>query len=656
MRNIVHENPGKSRRGGRSPVFRKVALVASLVASVLVAPSAGFVENLAHPTSASMNNAKPVVGDASTSASNTQPMIPLGPWSPDARTSRKNFFLLHQQKGDGGDDNTSESTMQDPNSNSNSNKKRLDSSASRTNSNRDGWTNLLVAAAFLTATVGGGGADSFAARAAATPDINNNNNAPLDLVSPGTATIETKIVGGDPSVLVRSTESTVTSLAKTAIFDKTNRVALTDSVKRIRSSVANEMNSVEAWRQVATILHDYGVDLTKETDVVVRPPADFRKMYDDLVAYRKLSLLVNGEILQMTLDYQKGSNDVATSVVQPDDEWVLRIRGYKGFDPTALNLALEQPSRYDTNTPQWYRDFHDYWTAPLSEDNVLKDVAGTNGGQIFLEGAAAVALSYAFSYAYYVELNEREAEEARLKQEQRAAAAKAKKEAMVALAQKEVDEKAKKAGVPEDAPVVDKKGKKKKPAPSAAAPETSKPAAVKPAPTPAAAAPETSQPAAVKPVFVGKPKPLVEEAAPAAVANTTNSTIGDLKVVIGFNEEGKVVLTAIDEGPRKENILAFLQAMYFPWLGFFVSSSSGIDDRPRIVRIVQALYFPWAGVFFPKESTTSNTVVDTGSGGAAVAAAAATSGSSPDTDRGNNGVLPLIRALWFPWIGILQGK
>jgi len=519
-------------------------------------------------------------------------------------SDRKTIFPLHQQQED---DSNSENTPDSCNINNINN--------SIIQSNKDPWLNLLVAATFVVTATLGAGADGPTARAA---EIPSNG---LDLVSPGTATIEVNVRNGDREALIKSTQSAVTSLTKTALLDGENRAALTDSVQRLNSSVKTELTSVEAWQKVITIFNEYGVDLQQETDVVIRPPADLRRMYDDVVENQQVNLLVNGEILQITTEYHKGSNEALVEgetvnvAVQPDDEWILRVRGYKGFDPTALNLALE-PSRYHTNTPQWFREWNNYWNSPLSDNS-----GRTHGDVIVFEGATAIALSYAVSYAYHVSEIEKAEEEARQKQANR---------------------------------VVEAAKKKKKAAAVAAATQVKQEDVKTKSPTltlvPAAAANEKTPP---KETTSKEKEELVIEEKEEAV-NEEKEPVKEKKLRAEDNAALAVIETS-PSGQRRNGLLPFLQALYFPWMGFFFSSSSivGEDNRPKIIAFVQALYFPWAGVFFPK------LLPETRNATGSTAVLGAITGNGADTDRdnqGNNGVLPFIRALWFPWIGILQGK
>jgi len=123
----------------------------------------------------------------------------------------------------------------------------------------------------------------------------------------------------------------------------------------------------------------------------------------------------------------------------------------------------------------------------------------------------------------------------------------------------------------------------------------------------------------------------------------------DVKVVIDFNKDGKVVIKTIEPENSREGVLPFIQALYMPWLGFFVSSSSVTDDRSKAVRFAQTLLFPWAGVFFPKEQSTTNEETDDDNDNNKVV-------DPKESEKGNNGVLPFVKALFVPWIGIFQRK
>eukprot|EP00536_Pseudo-nitzschia_multiseries_P006585 jgi/Psemu1/15679/gm1.15679_g len=566
-----------------------------------------------------------------------------------ATTLRRNLFELRQLRDDNNQKPKSKSkSKSQTNVPSNSKKKKK--------TNTDPWLNLMVAATFVVTATLGGSSPSSVARAAP-PSATAGG---LDLVSPGTATVQAKIRNGDREALRQSTETAFASLIQTALLDGDNRSALTDSVQRLRASVQSELTSVEAWGKVIKVLDDYGVDLQQETDVVVRPPADWKRVVDDVVEKQQVNVLINGEILQITTEYHPGSNEHlllddssgngnsngiadANAVVEPDDEWILRIRGYKGFDPTALTLALE-PSRYDSNTPQWFRDWNSYWHAPLTT-GLARTVLGperTHGDAIVLEGAAALGLSYAISYAYYATELEKAEEEANQKREKLAEAAKKKKAAAAAAAAvKELEE---------DSTANNNKKK-----------EEEKKEAPKPKPEPVVT--ETVSTVETNSTSLAMVEPKTNATATAVAAtNATNVT-----VTIDFDKQGKVVLTAErtskDAAIRPDGLLAFLQALYFPWMGFFFPSTAGTYRRPKIVALFQALYFPWAGVFFPRTGNNCNTNSNTNTSSTTAALPDAVSirggdgdASSSSKNDNNHGVLPFVRALWFPWIGILQGK
>lgn len=526
--------------------------------------------------------------------------------------------------------------------------------------NKDPWTNLLVAAAFVTATLGDGmlanalvedpstssttDAAVTAAKTAATPPATAATK--LELVSPGSPIIETKIVHGDAQVLVQSTEKAVKNLAKTALLERENRAALSESVQRLRTSVQTELSSVQAWQQVIGVFREYGIDLQQETDVVIRPPADLRRTYDDFVTKQQVNLLLNGEILQITLHYEKGSNNGLSldegGVVQPDDEWTLRVRGYKGFDPNALDL-LDPIPRQDY-TPQWIKRWNNYWKSPLENTDTFAKLFGadrTHGDAIVVEGAAAIALSYAVSYAYYVNENEKAEEEARQKKAKLAEGAKKKKEAAAAAAK--VEDTAKTAPPAEKKKVAPKPKKPPAPAKQTSTVEAPQPRMV-----------ETSKEPVAKPTVSAATVEIPKERKPAVEKTNNQAPSKDeednLKVVIDFDKDGKVVLKAIESlpsGQRQNGLLPLLQALYFPWLGFFFPSTAegAKGGRAPIVAFAQALYFPWGAVFFPKlpqDDDDSVSITDTE--------------DKDEDDENNNGVLPFIRALWFPWIGLFQGK
>jgi len=759
MGKIVHEKPDSQSRKKRFVMKHKA--IAKVIAIAVVATSCGSLNN---NNNNSNSNGVDAFSFGITTPHNNAIRRPTAPMAIATRhdSRKRNLYRLnnhHQHHYQRSDDDDDDEDLDDGfddcfDEETNTTMER------KQHPKNNPFANMLVAAAFVTATL-----DPIGAMA-----TDNSHDVAahkgLDLVSPGTTLIETKT---DPK-LVQNTETTLNKLAKTTFLANNKRKAeLTDSVKRIKSTITTELTTVEAWKEVTKILQDYGVDLKKDTSVVVRPPADWRTTYDDFVLNKRVNVLLNGEIIQIQLEYQKGSNSKETMEnVQPDDEWVLRIRGYKGYDPNAPILPMDnsrQPQQ-PRQTPEWYQKWDRYWNSPTTFG---LGIAKSNGDAIVLGGSTTVALSYAVSYAYYVDMNEKEDQKALEKQtqikakkeaaaakikaeknddtkeddktkkpttpkptrkakkekavadkaaavkakEEEAVAAKSKKEelaaAKVAAARAKKEEAAAAKAKKEEIAAADSvaaEAKKKKAAAAkvvAAKAKMEEAAAAKdlaakakmekrndedkksskePKPSKIAAnesantTTTTTTTTAIKPVFVGKTVAAVPsddstvapvEAAPAD--DQADETDDDVRVTIDFDEDGKVVIrTSMDEESslrRKDGALAFVQALYFPWLGFFVSSSPASDaddDRPKIVRFAQALYFPWVGVFFPKEFTTTSTTSTstTMNNNDTALDETAKNVDSDDSDKnnqdGNNGVLPLIRALWFPWIGIFQGK
>jgi len=526
------------------------------------------------------------------------------------------------------------------------------------------FESLLVAAAFVTASLDTSGILVANAAAAATAQD-------LSLVSPGTPLIETKTASGDMAKIVASTEHTLNSLADTALLNSGNRKQLTESVKRIQTNINTELTSVQAWKEVLRIIQDYGVDLQKETTVVVRPPADVLRLLDDVTSKQQFNVLINGEIVQLQLDYQKGINTKeqleAGEPIQPDDEWVLRIRGYKGFDPTAPTVAQKEKNKakYERRRPEWFRNLDKYWHAELPSNTPLK----TRGDVIVVGGTVTIALSYAASYAYY--LDQIEQEESKAKEKQAQLAKKKKAAAAAAAAKKEAEEKANEEetaskkgwlGRKQKAKPAEKKVEKTKKETTTKEveakkefieskeeettkeekPEEKEPVAVE-EPKKEIVEEKKEEPVAVveekppikeepepveEPPQVPEPEPVVEDPPSAIDSNPESDDTSDddkeddsVKVVIDFDKDGKVVIKVNDDDDDESTIdkrggtLAFVQALYFPWLGWFVSSSPSYDDRSKFMKFTQALLCPWAGIFFPKDwSTTKMEFGDDGDG------------------------------------------
>ena len=624
------------------------------------------------------------------------------------------------------------------------------SNNSSRSSSANAMTSLLVAAAFVTASLGPT-MDVVANAAAAPVAAADAANTPvLNLVSPGTLILEAPVLQ-KPQQLVAATESVVGKVIRTTYLNKTNRRELTHSVQTLQTTLNQELSSKEAWQQVYGLLKEYGAEVkllnteSGRTTFVLRPPADYKRTLEDAITNKQVNILVNNELVQLTLEYQHNTNtnpsngggggqtegaSSSSSMIRPDDELILRVSGYKGYDPTAVASASSSSSKNDVTSqdltkvlkrlilmdtassrttnrggsgPQWYQAVTNFWEAPIarSSSSSLLPSTTTTGDVIVVSGLAAITIAYAWSYAYYKEQQEQSEKPAKPKRppvrpETQAAndktktktnvkpatAGKTKKVAGTKKTATKTEEQAqtlRRSKEPDKMVTTKKKKKKIEEKYESKTQRNSKY--------------QTAQfiEAPSKARFVGKTKEqkhkleselklklkLEEEATAAAASEKEQSAVlvdddendaEDINVVIEFDEKGKVIFKVDEQQQpqsssrsRPDSVLAFVQALYFPWLGFFFSSSSVSSSSsnentttPKVLSIVQSVYFPWGGIFFPASSATVSTTSkdrdevddDDDDDDEDTTSATATT----------EGVLPLFRALLFPWFGILQGK
>ena len=619
------------------------------------------------------------------------------------------------------------------------------SNNSSRSSSANAMTSLLVAAAFVTASLGPT-MDVVANAAAAPVAAADAANTPvLNLVSPGTLILEAPVLQ-KPQQLVAATESVVGKVIRTTYLNKTNRRELTHSVQTLQTTLNQELSSKEAWQQVYGLLKEYGAEVkllnteSGRTTFVLRPPADYKRTLEDAITNKQVNILVNNELVQLTLEYQHNTNtnpsngggggqtegaSSSSSMIRPDDELILRVSGYKGYDPTAVASAssskndvtsqdltkvlkrlilMDTASSRTTNRggsgPQWYQAMTNFWDAPIARSSSSSSLLpSTKGDVIVVSGLAAITIAYAWSYAYYKEQQEQSEKPAKPKRppvrpETQAAndktktktnvkpatAGKTKKVAGTKKTATKTEEQAqtlRRSKEPDKMVTTTTKKKKKKKIEEKYESKTQRNSKYQ-------TAQSTEAPSKAR--FVGKTKEqkhtleselklklkLEEEAAAvaalekepsAALVDDGADDAEDINVVIEFDEKGKVIFKVDEQQQpqsssqsRPDSVLAFVQALYFPWLGFFFSSSSVSSSSnentttPKVLSIVQSVYFPWGGIFFPASSATVSTTskdrdeVDDDDE------------DTTSTTVTTEGVLLLFRALLFPWFGILQGK
>ncbi|KAG7366223.1 hypothetical protein IV203_028893 [Nitzschia inconspicua] len=439
------------------------------------------------------------------------------------------------------------------------------------------WKNALLATAV---TVGATAAVST------TPA-----HASLD-VSPGTTVLEIS-----PELtqrkLIQTTAGSALKAARTLTYNQKEIMA---SLKRLQSAAETEVSSTQAWQELWSILQSYGGDLSKQ--VTIRPPSNIQQTLKDLVQEGKVNFIVNGEVVQVSLEYQSGKDgaisEESSNGIVPDDEWILRIEGYRGVDPKAIEVALATP-KYDAGTPLWLQDFLEYCRTPYPtkylSDFLIPSKEGqrpvTYGDILVLEGTLAVAFLYAWAYAFYLDEIER--------------------------AEKATKAKTKPAPKKPTSKKVDKPpAKKTKGSEKIIQVSTTSTSSLPPPPRT-----EISQTAPATDfmdeqeitVVVDDKNPLVESSTVVedvkAVDEIKVEPDQDIKVSIDFDSEGQMVITAT-ENKSRDGVFAFLQALCFPWLGMLlpsltapetvVISNSDEEETEGLFPFLRALYFPWLGI------------------------------------------------------------
>jgi hypothetical protein len=454
------------------------------------------------------------------------------------------------------------------------------------------WRSFLLAASVILSTV--------------------SNEPPLAYasldISPGTTVFEISPQLTQQKFLL-STTGTALQVTQTAFADRND---LFQSLRRLQSAAAAEFTSTEAWQDVWAIIQKYGLDLKKQ--ISIRPPADLRRTLQYMVQEGKVNFIINGQVVQVSLEYSSGKDaidatkrqegdssqqsDGDATVVTPDDEWILKVQGYRGIDPTTIDVALQTPS-FGARLPLWARNFWEYCTKPYPEKYLSDFLIPTKEGQrpvtygdiLVLEGSLAVGFLYAWAYAYYLDEIEKAEKATSIK-----AGIQKKKEG--ALKQKEFN-----------TPVTaTKQGFVKKASTSSTAPVTA---------VVAVRGDEKSSGTKSNPIDTSSTilvTDVAEKPGIAVMATRGEETIQEeaesVKVSIDFDSTGQMVITATEKESR-DGLWSLLQALYFPWLGMLVPSLTA----PDTVVII----------------------------------------SSNDKEE-TEGFFPFLRALYMPWLGILQGK
>lgn len=246
-------------------------------------------------------------------------------------------------------------------------------------------------------------------------------------LSSGTTTFETTITKDE---LINKSVSTAARLVQTLLKD---RIPLTQSVKTIQSTVVQELSS-DTWEQIRTIVMELQQDLSSATTINL--PADWKQTLQDLKD-GKINVIVNGEIINVSLEkiddpkrVVKGNgvgttkdgetpsvNEITGVVVLPDDEWVLRVRGYKGIDPNVVATEIVSPKKTTTYSLSYpILGFLDDWDKPYPSEYLMDGVSKTYGDIWVFQGVLVISFIYAWSYAYYGGVLEQQDNDAKAKQ------------------------------------------------------------------------------------------------------------------------------------------------------------------------------------------------------------------------------------------------
>lgn len=194
-----------------------------------------------------------------------------------------------------------------------------------------------------------------------------------------------------------------------------NRKALKESVSRIAGVVKEELEG-PAWSEIVREV------LQTERDVApsiqVNPPNDVQQLVKDL-ASGKLNLIVNGELINLSIDEQSTTDT---------DELVIRAKGIKGVKQITSVQAVAK-----TRLQEQVEGFDEFWNGEFTLVKVPSSMGKVTNGLVFGGGTVSLlAAVYALSYAYYVQQQDqaaKEAEEKRQVMAKKKAAAEAKAKA-----------------------------------------------------------------------------------------------------------------------------------------------------------------------------------------------------------------------------------
>lgn len=409
-------------------------------------------------------------------------------------------------------------------------------------------------------------------------------------ISPGAATLETTLTQRQ---LINRSASAISRLVVTLLKE---RGPIVESVRTIETVIARELSS-DTWREVRTVLADLQRELAATTEI--HPPADWKRTVQDLKD-GKVNVIVNGEIVNVSLEKVvgtpatgagagNGENTPTTTddlrLAMPDDEWVLRVRGYRGVNPAVVAAHQVVLPR---GSSSWFSPalgWLDDWDTPYPSQYLPDGVSKTYGDVWAFQGVLAVSFLYAWAYAYYGGQIEQQERDAKARQAAAAAAAAA---ARNDANQQQEGQKA-------------TKGKPKREKRVSKMPNTTTAAVVES---------DNGEKEAAAVAAPPDDKDATTSTAEKKIEVVSNKEV-DVNVVIDFDEKGNVVITATETTKSRNGVLPFVQALCFPWLGMLTPGRTMDIDQPSpapavadgddqsgegFFSLVRALYFPWVGI------------------------------------------------------------
>jgi hypothetical protein len=209
-----------------------------------------------------------------------------------------------------------------------------------------------------------------------------------------------------------------------------NRKALKESLGRIATAVKEELNT-PAWQDLGRLVLQIEDDVAPE--IRVGAPRDIQQTVKD-IAQGKLNLIVNGEIINLSID--------ATSSAAEGDEVVLRAKGVKGNLAMPMLQEPEIQAAVRTRLQDQIDTFRAFWNQEIElprvfQEEVPEGTKITMGDAITSGSILGIGSLYGISYAYYLSQQEEAAANA---EAQRKMVAERKKKAAEIAAKKKARE------------------------------------------------------------------------------------------------------------------------------------------------------------------------------------------------------------------------